>query len=87
MSGEPLNVGFIGLGAMGFAMAENLASKLPRGSKLFVYDISKDTMDKFVAQHSDSAVASGSAKEVTQNSVSCEIVLAAFWDGKYLNMI
>lgn len=81
MSGEPLNVGFIGLGAMGFAMAENLASKLPRGSKLFVYDISKDTMDKFVAQHPDSAVASGSAKEVTQNSVSGELSLLHFGMG------
>lgn len=70
MSGEPLNVGFIGLGTMGYAMAVNLVKKLPGGSKLFVYDISTDAVNKFVAQHPDSAVAAGSAKEVTQNSVS-----------------
>lgn len=70
MSGEPLNVGFIGLGTMGFAMAVNLVTKLPRGSKLFVYDISTDAVNRFVAQHPGSAVAAGSAKEVTQNSVS-----------------
>lgn len=86
MSGEPLNVGFVGLGAMGFAMAVNLASKLPRGSKLSVYDISKETMDKFVAQHPDSAVAAGSAKEVTQSSVSCRFSLLAFWIGKLLSI-
>ena len=78
MSGEPLNVGFIGLGTMGFAMAVNLVKKLPRGSKLFVYDISTDAVDRFVAQHPESAVAAGSAKEVTQNSVSfhysCQIL-------------
>ena len=55
---------------MGFAMAVNLVSKLPGGSKLFVYDISSDAVNNFVAQHPDSAVAAGSAKEVTQNSVS-----------------
>lgn len=70
MASEPLNVGFIGLGTMGFAMAVNLALKLPQGSKLFVYDISADAVNKFVAQHPDSAVAAGSAKEATQNSVS-----------------
>lgn len=70
MSGEPLNVGFIGLGTMGFAMAVNLVNKLPGGSKLYVYDISTDAVSKFVAQHPDSAVAAGSAKEVTQKSVS-----------------
>ncbi|KAH8778584.1 NAD binding domain of 6-phosphogluconate dehydrogenase-domain-containing protein [Diaporthe sp. PMI_573] len=70
MSGEPLNVGFIGLGTMGFAMAVNLVSKLPGGSKLFVYDISLDAVNNFVAQHPDSAVAAGSAKEVTQNSAT-----------------
>lgn len=78
MSGESLNVGFIGLGAMGYAMAVNLASKLPRGSKVFVYDISKDAMDKFVSQHPDSAVAAASAKEVTENSVSCQCFLLPF---------
>lgn len=83
MSSEPLNVGFIGLGAMGFAMAVNLASKLPRGSKVFVYDISKDAMDRFVSQHPDSAVAAGSAKEVTQNSVSCRCPLLPFGMGNH----
>lgn len=83
MSGEPLNVGFIGLGAMGFAMAVNLVSKLPRGSKLYVYDVSKDTMDKFVAQYPDSAVAAGSAKEVTQHTVSCRCSSLPFGMGDY----
>lgn len=70
MASQALNVGFIGLGTMGFAMAVNLASKLPQGSKLFIYDISADAVDRFVAQHPESAVAAKSAKEVTQSSVS-----------------
>ncbi|KAI3391891.1 hypothetical protein diail_6631, partial [Diaporthe ilicicola] len=70
MANEPINVGFIGLGIMGFAMAVNLVKKLPQGSKLYVYDVSADAVNRFVAEHPNSAVAAGSAKEATQNSTT-----------------
>lgn len=63
-------VGFVGLGTMGFPMAANLISKLPQGSKMYVYDISAASMSKFAAQHPGQVVPCHSAKEVTENSVS-----------------
>ena len=70
MNSEPVSVGFVGLGNMGFPMAENLVSKLPPGSKVLVYDIASEAVAKFVALHPDSAVACVSAKGVTENAVS-----------------
>lgn len=67
---KPASVGFIGLGTMGFPMAGNLISKLPGGSKMFVYDVSEDSVSKFKAQYSESIVPCGSAREVTEQSVS-----------------
>lgn len=70
MTSEPTAVGFVGLGTMGFPMAANLISKLPPGSKMYVYDISADSVAKFTAQHPEQVVPCNSAKEVTENSVS-----------------
>lgn len=70
MASEPVSVGFVGLGTMGFPMAANLISKLPKGSKMYVYDISVDSVSKFKAQHPEEVVPCDSAKEVTEQSVS-----------------
>lgn len=67
---EPTEVGFVGLGIMGFPMARNLISKLPAGSKIFVYDISQDAVGRFQALYPESVVPCNSAKEVTEQSVS-----------------
>lgn len=70
MTSEPTAVGFVGLGTMGFPMAANLISKLPKGSKMYVYDISAASVTKFEAQHPQQVVPCNSAKEVTEKSVS-----------------
>lgn len=70
MNDKPASIGFIGLGTMGFPMAENLISKLPPKSKLFVYDVSKESVDKFKAKFPEAVVPCGSAREVTEQSVS-----------------
>lgn len=70
MASEPVSVGFVGLGTMGFPMAANLISKLPKGSRMYVYDISVDSVSKFKAQHPEEVVPCDSAKEVTEQSVS-----------------
>lgn len=70
MSDKPASVGFIGLGTMGFPMAENLISKLPLQSKIFVYDVSGEAVNKFKAQYPDSVVPCSSARDVTEQAVS-----------------
>ncbi|KAF4620437.1 hypothetical protein D9613_000215 [Agrocybe pediades] len=44
----PKSFGWIGVGAMGFPMAINLQKKLPRETKLLVYDVDNCAMDRFV---------------------------------------
>lgn len=73
MNDKPAPVGFIGLGTMGFPMAENLISKLPQQSKLFVYDVSAESVDKFKAKFPEAVVPCGSAREVTEQSVSTKL--------------
>lgn len=72
MNNEAMLVGFVGLGTMGFPMASNLISKLPAGSKMFVYDVSGDSVTKFKAKYPGSVTSCGSSKEVTENAVSPE---------------
>ena len=42
----PSNIGFIGLGNMGFPMFSNLVSKLPETSTVHFYDVLPETMEK-----------------------------------------
>lgn len=65
---EPISVGFIGLGTMGLPMAHNLISKLPPGSKMYVYDVSQDAMSRLQAQHPTTVLPCTSPKQVTENS-------------------
>lgn len=71
MASYPSNVGFIGLGIMGYPMAVNLISKLPDTSKLYVYDISAKTLTKLQEETSARKVQiSECSKEVAEKSVS-----------------
>lgn len=67
---NPSSVGFVGLGTMGLPMADNMITKLPAGSKIFVYDIFTESVNRFKAQHPGSVVPCASAREVTENAVS-----------------
>jgi 3-hydroxyisobutyrate dehydrogenase len=46
----PTHFGWVGLGAMGFPMAEQLRRKLPHTCILWVYDIDLAATEKFVKQ-------------------------------------
>ncbi|CAG8653394.1 11090_t:CDS:2, partial [Scutellospora calospora] len=50
MSSRNNTIGFIGLGLMGFKMANNLYSKSK--SPLVIYDINKTSLEKFTSLHS-----------------------------------
>lgn len=70
MASYPSNVGFIGLGIMGYPMAVNLISKLPDTSKLYVYDISAKTLIKLQEETSARKVQiCECSKEVAEKSV------------------
>ncbi|KAK1918510.1 hypothetical protein CFE70_001163 [Pyrenophora teres f. teres 0-1] len=48
----PENYAFIGLGAMGYAMASNLRKKLPPASTLYINDINASALNRFVKEYS-----------------------------------
>ena len=62
--------GFIGLGAMGTPMVENLATKLPTETQIYVFDVIEKAVDHLRSQHPTKILKTQSAKEVTYSSVS-----------------
>ncbi|KAL0072665.1 hypothetical protein AAF712_000428 [Marasmius tenuissimus] len=44
---SPKRYGWVGLGAMGYPMANQLRRKLPPGSELFVYDVNEEATQRF----------------------------------------
>ena len=70
MASLPNNVGFIGLGIMGFPMAVNLASKLPSNAKLFIYDISTEALNRLQKETPKGRVQiCDSSREVAEEAV------------------
>ncbi|KAF4470597.1 3-hydroxyisobutyrate dehydrogenase [Fusarium albosuccineum] len=82
--GEPLKLGFVGLGAMGLPMASNLISKAPPGSTLHVYDISENSMRTLADRHPASVVIRPSPKDVSQ---STEIVFTMLPEGSHVRSV
>ena len=56
---------------MGYPMALNVRRKLPKSSTLYLYDISKSALDRFVKEigSEGKVVIASSAKEVVDNAV------------------
>jgi len=67
---SPIDLGFIGLGAMGFPMASNLIKKSAKGSRIFIYDVFEASMTKFAANFPDATVVCSSPAEVSRSAVS-----------------
>ncbi|KAK3326939.1 NAD binding domain of 6-phosphogluconate dehydrogenase-domain-containing protein [Cercophora scortea] len=81
---SPLNVGFIGLGAMGFPMASVLITKLPQGSKLFIYDVSKDALQRFVKLYPTTSEICDSPRSVAENAT---IILSMVPEGSHVRSV
>jgi 3-hydroxyisobutyrate dehydrogenase-like beta-hydroxyacid dehydrogenase len=70
---ERADIGFVGLGAMGWHMAAHLATKLPSDVHLFVFDIVQSLVDQLCQEYPDRVTACENAKEVAERTVSCSI--------------
>ncbi|KAB5563496.1 NAD binding domain of 6-phosphogluconate dehydrogenase-domain-containing protein [Coniochaeta sp. 2T2.1] len=80
----PLNVGIIGLGAMGYPMAVNLATKLPQGSKLFIFDVSKQALDTFNKSHPAASVVCDSPRAVAEQAT---IIFTMVPEGSHIRSV
>ena len=67
---EGKTFGFIGLGAMGTPMVQNLAEKLPTGIKIYVFDVVEKAVDGLCSQCPNRVLKTQSAREVAEKSVS-----------------
>ncbi|OJZ80194.1 hypothetical protein ASPFODRAFT_174728 [Aspergillus luchuensis CBS 106.47] len=74
-------IGFIGLGAMGKHMAEQLALKLPKDSRIFVFDVAKPPVDELVGKYYGKVIACTSPREVAQKS---EYILSMVPEGRHV---
>ena len=61
--------GFIGLGVMGYGMAKNLRSKIPKSSTLVICELIEQRRDQFVAEAEGSLKVAHSPKEVAEQAV------------------
>lgn len=68
-SGQPLRFGFIGLGVMGFGMANNLRSKIPSSSQLCICEIVRERRDGWLRQAPGEVVTASTPAEVAEQSV------------------
>ena len=61
-----------GLGQMGHGMAKNLCEKMEKNSKIVVFDINPEALNKFVKEFGSAGnvIKASSPKEVAQQSVS-----------------
>ncbi|KAG5661263.1 hypothetical protein KAF25_005385 [Fusarium avenaceum] len=81
---QPLKLGFVGLGAMGLPMASNLISKAPKGSVLFIYDISEKSVKQLANKYNNSAEICKSAREVAQ---SADILFTMLPEGSHVRSV
>lgn len=69
MASSEQYVGFIGLGVMGYPMAQNLLKKLPPSSNILVYDIVADALHRIKSEGGDRIFVCRNAQEVADQSV------------------
>ena len=69
--GLPLvTYGFIGIGIMGWGMAQNLRAKMPKSSTLVICELVEVRREKFVAEVGGLIEVAKSPKEVAERAVS-----------------
>jgi 3-hydroxyisobutyrate dehydrogenase-like beta-hydroxyacid dehydrogenase len=62
--------GFIGIGVMGWGMAQNLRKKMPKSSTLLICELDKPRRDKFVAETEGLMEVANFPKEVAEQAVN-----------------
>jgi 3-hydroxyisobutyrate dehydrogenase-like beta-hydroxyacid dehydrogenase len=71
------SISFIGLGMMGVPMVENLIQKTSDSTKIYVYDVVKDSIRQLCSRHPDRVQEVAGAREAAENAV-CRNGLSIF---------
>jgi 3-hydroxyisobutyrate dehydrogenase-like beta-hydroxyacid dehydrogenase len=67
--------GFIGIGVMGWGMAQNLRAKIPESSTLVICELVEARRDKFVAETKGKITVAHSPREVAEQAVSYQVLV------------
>ena len=81
MTGTTESIGFIGLGAMGYPMVQNLLKKLPSTTPIYIYDIIAEALQRIRAEGGDRIVICDSAKDVANRS---QTILSMLPEGSHV---
>ncbi|KAK0361363.1 hypothetical protein LTR91_001930 [Friedmanniomyces endolithicus] len=84
MADLPKNIGWIGLGAMGYPIATNLLKKMSPDTQFHVYDVVQASVDKFVEDGAGRVHACMSSKEVTDKS---DLILSMVPEGSHVRAV
>ncbi|KAL2782942.1 NAD binding domain of 6-phosphogluconate dehydrogenase-domain-containing protein [Aspergillus keveii] len=76
--------GLVGLGAMGYPMAQNLARKAPDTAKLVVYDLSTKAIEDLYAEYPEKVVKGESAEDVFRQA---DIIITMLPEGKHVRSV
>ncbi|KAL4892220.1 NAD binding domain of 6-phosphogluconate dehydrogenase-domain-containing protein [Aspergillus ambiguus] len=77
-------IGFIGLGAMGRPMAQQLLAKIPNSTQLYIFDIVEEVMDEFVALNPSKAIAAESPRHVAERS---QVIISMVPEGSHVHAV
>ncbi|KAG7091064.1 hypothetical protein E1B28_010121 [Marasmius oreades] len=82
----PSRFGWVGLGAMGYPMANQLRQKLPAGCELWVFDVNEEATQRFVSESEGSMPISiaQNAREVAENS---ECMISIVPEGTHVKQV
>lgn len=74
-------IGFVGLGAMGWWQAKNLAEKLPLEAHIYAFDVVEKPVDELVSKYPERFTKSASAKDVAEKSVLFPVQITTVTEG------
>ncbi|KAL3462301.1 NAD binding domain of 6-phosphogluconate dehydrogenase-domain-containing protein [Aspergillus heterothallicus] len=77
-------VGFIGLGAMGKHMAEQLAKKLPDNARVSIFDVAKPPIEELVGKYPGKIVECTSPRNVAERS---DFILSMVPEGSHVKSV
>ncbi|PPJ56183.1 hypothetical protein CBER1_09078 [Cercospora berteroae] len=84
MAELPKSIGWIGLGLMGYPMALNLVKKMDKNTHFYVFDVVKESVEKFVAEDEGRIHACGDSKEVADES---DLILSMVPEGSHVKSV
>jgi len=77
-------VGFVGLGAMGYCMTEQLVQKLPATTKICAFDVVQSVLERLSSESKGKVIPCSSAREVAEKS---DVIVTMVPEGSHVRTV